>query len=183
VQVLTGGDPNLGTDSTHVGNNNITGSGIYCIWNRNAGGSPQVQAYGNYFGACSGGTLPTCWSGSVNVNGGLCADPLDVNVPYSLVSETTGLRMLGAIPNPTRGPGVIHFRLDKDGGHVGIRIFDVTGRLVRDFGSLEGATGDNEIPWDGRDTTGRAVRSGLYFVRISLEGSHEYATGKVLVAR
>jgi parallel beta-helix repeat protein len=180
VQVKSGGAPDIGTDGSHKGNNSIANSDTYCIWNRNPSGT--VQAYGNYLGACSGGNPPTCWSGSVNAGGWLCTDPLDLNVPVALVTPV-GLRMLGASPNPSGGAGVIHFRLDAGFGTVAVAVFDVAGRLVREVGRFDAGPGENRVRWDGLDARGRRVDSGLYFVRVVVEGADVVATTKMLVSR
>ena len=54
MRVENGAAPDVGNTSTTLGNNKITNSSHYCIWNRNSGGTPQVLAEGNYFGACTG---------------------------------------------------------------------------------------------------------------------------------
>ncbi|MFZ5517961.1 MAG: FG-GAP-like repeat-containing protein [Candidatus Zhuqueibacterota bacterium] len=54
---------------------------------------------------------------------------------------------------------------------VTIRIFDVTGRLVKTL--ADGATlnqGMHEINWNGNDDAGRPVSSGLYFCQIESRG-------------
>ena len=44
-----------------------------------------------------------------------------------------------------------------------VRIYDIRGRLVQ---SLSGRAGQQGVPWDGRDASGRSVGQGVYFVRI-----------------
>ena len=119
----------------------------------------------------------------MNTGGWLCVDPLDLYVPIGLVTDPRGLRVLGASPNPSQGPGMIHFRLDDGFGTVTVRVFDVAGRLVRDVGRFDAVPGDNRVPWDGLDARGRLVDSGLYFVQVVVDGSDAYATTKMLVSR
>ena len=77
-----------------------------------------------------------------------------------------------AQPNPTRAETSVSFRLPTaDGGGssdaaVQVTVHDVTGRTLRVL-SPE-TTGDSGVArWDGRDRTGLAVPSGVYFLRVS----------------
>jgi flagellar hook assembly protein FlgD len=48
-----------------------------------------------------------------------------------------------------------------------LRIFDVSGRLVRTLVDETGMTaGDHEVSWTGVDDTGREVAAGVYFYRL-----------------
>jgi len=53
--------------------------------------------------------------------------------------------------------------------NIGLKIYDLSGRLVKDF-SL--GTGHSSlvtvVSWDGRDDSGRRVRSGVYFVNLKV---------------
>ncbi len=54
---------------------------------------------------------------------------------------------------------------------VDLAVFDVSGRLVRRLLSGRPAAGRSRIEWDGTDERGRAVPSGIYFARLTAEGS------------
>lgn len=64
-----------------------------------------------------------------------------------------------------------------DGAEVTIRIFDITGKLVR-------RNIDSESPgvmyWNGRDQAGRSVKGGVYIYQI--ESGQKVLTGTVVVA-
>ena len=53
---------------------------------------------------------------------------------------------------------------------VTIRIFDVSGRLVRSYPNLSAAPGEGSLTWDGRDLSGRRVPAGVYFARMETAG-------------
>lgn len=57
-----------------------------------------------------------------------------------------------------------------------IHIYDIGGRLVRSYPSVSG-----EIRWDGRDYTGSALSSGIYFV--AARSSEDFSSTKVLLLR
>ena len=47
-----------------------------------------------------------------------------------------------------------------------LRIYDVTGRLVRTLVARELTHGPHSEVWQGRDDAGRPVPSGAYYVRL-----------------
>ena len=84
---------------------------------------------------------------------------------------------LGSIrPNPFNPHARVPFELVQD-GHAVLSIYDQAGRLVRTLVDEMLLAGSHTVAWDGRDETGRAMRSGIYLFR--LEG----ATGDVSSSR
>jgi hypothetical protein len=75
------------------------------------------------------------------------------------------LDFTGAVPNPFNPTTELQFSLPES-GQVSLRLYDVSGRLVRIVheGRLE--AGRHRRPWDGRDQAGRPVASGSYFARL-----------------
>ncbi|MFH0778614.1 MAG: S8 family serine peptidase [Candidatus Eisenbacteria bacterium] len=61
------------------------------------------------------------------------------------------------------------------------RIFDVTGRCVKDFGTLRPAGGEVNLTWDGRDTLGRQLSSGVYVLIV--DADTELQARKLLLLR
>ena len=69
-------------------------------------------------------------------------------------------------PNPFNGATNIAYTL-AEAGIVDLRIYDTTGRLIRTLESAAARpSGRHVTEWNGRDNTGRAVTSGIYFARI-----------------
>ena len=69
--------------------------------------------------------------------------------------------------------------LDWSGAEAaGIRLYDVTGRLVRTVRLAHGGHGTAQ--WNGRDESGRLVPAGLYFARL-MGGSLHAQTRIVLL--
>jgi hypothetical protein len=75
----------------------------------------------------------------------------------------------GAIPNPFNPMTHVTFSLPV-AGEVILRIYDVSGRLVRDLVSGPRSAGLHRERWDGRDQAGLDVASGVYFARLSTGG-------------
>jgi flagellar hook assembly protein FlgD len=55
-------------------------------------------------------------------------------------------------------------------GEASLRIYTVSGRLVRRLDPGRRNEGWHEAVWDGRDTRGRRAASGVYFLRIEMAG-------------
>jgi hypothetical protein len=70
-------------------------------------------------------------------------------------------------PNPFNPTTRIAFGLSAP-GHVSLRIYDASGRLVRVLVSNERQAGRYQETWDGRDSGGRSVASGIYFYRLDV---------------
>ena len=68
-------------------------------------------------------------------------------------------------PNPFRESTRLRFRLDRP-GQASLRIYEVTGRLVRTLGEMTYPNGLSEVSWDGRDSHGRQVSAGVYLARL-----------------
>lgn len=71
----------------------------------------------------------------------------------------------GAAPNPFNPQTEINFSLDRE-AVVHVRLFDVSGRLVRTAFAGSLAAGDHAIAWNGRDDAGRELASGTYMVQV-----------------
>lgn len=65
---------------------------------------------------------------------------------------------------------------------AGIDVYDAAGRHLRTLTS-QGASGDlSTAEWDGLDASGRPIESGVYFLRLVVDGRQE-ARQRVVVVR
>ena len=69
-------------------------------------------------------------------------------------------------PNPFNPALTIKFGLERS-SDVKVDVFDVRGRLVGTVVEEPMPAGHHSIRWFGEDSSGRAVASGVYFIRIS----------------
>lgn len=77
---------------------------------------------------------------------------------------------LEPIQNPIRGATTIAFSLARV-TDVALDLFDVSGRRVRRLLDHDVRTsGRHEVAWDGTDSEGRSVQSGVYLVRLEAAG-------------
>lgn len=79
-------------------------------------------------------------------------------------------RLLPAAPNPFNPRTTIAFELPH-AGRVDLSVHDAAGRRVRSLlGGVFVAAGRHSATWDGRDDTGTAVASGIYHLRLAVDG-------------
>ncbi len=109
----------------------------------------------------------------------------DMNYTYDVEQVDTGiegasyeLALKPASPNPFRGSTSIAYTVPTGGGQVDITIYDVAGREVRTLVGEALPAGDGAAVWDGLDTRGEKVASGVYFARLDIDGLT--ASGKLM---
>ncbi|MFQ5599419.1 MAG: metallophosphoesterase [Candidatus Krumholzibacteriia bacterium] len=89
-------------------------------------------------------------------------------------------RLLSNLPNPFNPLTVVRYELDEPQA-VRLAIYDPAGRMVRALHAGDRPAGIHRALWDGRNTGGRRVSSGLYFVRLQV-GSEQF-TRKIILAK
>ncbi len=80
------------------------------------------------------------------------------------------------------GNARIHFGL-ANADRVRIRVYDVTGRLVRTLADRSFNAGEYDLAWDGADDSGSQVARGVYFARIEYATKGAAINGRVVVLR
>jgi len=95
--------------------------------------------------------------------------------------EVPGLTYLEQnYPNPFNPVTTIRFGL-REPSDVALRIYDVSGRLVRTLVAGPLAAGTYEKLWDGKDSGGGSVASGIYFYKLETKSVTE--TKKMILLR
>lgn len=90
-------------------------------------------------------------------------------------------RLHSPVPNPFNPRTVLSFELDRP-ATAALEIFDARGRRVRAFGPTPREVGWHSVVWDGTDLRQRELASGVYFVRLSVDGT-AVQTHKAVLAR
>jgi hypothetical protein len=72
-------------------------------------------------------------------------------------------------PNPFNPSTTISFALAED-QLVDVNIYNNRGQRVRSFALGQKSAGNHTLIWDGRDDNGKAVTTGIYFIRMSAGG-------------
>ncbi|MFA6391163.1 MAG: FlgD immunoglobulin-like domain containing protein [Patescibacteria group bacterium] len=85
-------------------------------------------------------------------------------------------------PNPFNPATVIPFSIGgSEPEQVSLRIYNLRGALVRELTTGSCLPGFYKIQWDGTDTQGLQVATGVYFVR--LVTNHETFSRKLLLVK
>jgi hypothetical protein len=95
---------------------------------------------------------------------------LGVDDPPASEPQVTEFALLPAAPNPTTSNARIRYAVpssSSEGTPVSIRVFDISGRLVRQLVSGTQAPGVHAITWDGFDRSGLRCDVGVYFVHMN----------------
>ncbi|UCE06699.1 MAG: FG-GAP repeat protein [bacterium] len=168
------GDPNFGVNNyftidgeagsfSHFGAaglalGDITGDGIndFAISAPNYGqtGSGKIYLY----------------EGSADITVGIKKQAANVPSSYSLKQN---------YPNPFNPETVIEYNLDKP-GQVVLKIYNNLGQEIKTLVNEKEATGFHKINWDGTDSNGQKVGSGIYFYKIEAEG-HQFSKKMVMI--
>jgi len=83
-------------------------------------------------------------------------------------------------PNPFTPQSRITYEL-AEAGHISVRIYDLRGRLVRQFPTTFRREGLHRQTWDLRDAHGAKVQAGIYFCELAGNGSR--AAVKLVILR
>jgi V8-like Glu-specific endopeptidase len=134
-------------------------------------GGPVIDGQGRVVGIHTHGPPPSC---DPNLNcGTLITNPGLVASIKAACGETVCPPPRGgkkthfeqSYPNPSNPTTTIAFSLE-DGASVHLAVYDVSGRRVRELVNERRDAGAYKIEWDGKDDTGAAVASGVYFCRL-----------------
>jgi hypothetical protein len=96
-----------------------------------------------------------------------------ITEPATGVSDAagpTGFSLYQNVPNPCNPTTTIAYDVPEGGGHVTLRVYDVSGRLVNTLVDDEQSFGRKTTVWDGRNHRGESVASGVYFYRLTAPG-------------
>jgi hypothetical protein len=76
-------------------------------------------------------------------------------------------------PNPFRRVTQIRWQVNAN-SKVGLKIYNVMGRMVKDFTSLtnnQQLKTNNNLIWDGKDNLGKQLPKGIYFIQLKIDKS------------
>ncbi|MEO0156030.1 MAG: T9SS type A sorting domain-containing protein [candidate division WOR-3 bacterium] len=100
--------------------------------------------------------------GSRNSNFEVYPNPFNNNLTIKF--QTPGLKSHN--PNGNVGQGFLQEPMVLSEPEVSLAIYDVTGRMVKDFSRLTVNGERSTVVWDGCDDSGRRLSGGVYFVRL-----------------
>ena len=167
----------------------------------------SVAAYGGWYILNNHRVWPDCYSTSLCIQCQMMADLVDYTVDSRLkvanVEEVLGYRraseensrmprddhedeagshaILWTYSNPFRPPAEIEFRLASPASAVA-QIYDCIGRLVKNLECGPGERSIHTISWDGLNSLGEPVASGVYYCAVTIKG-RAHATSPILILR
>lgn len=175
------------------GNGQVGGDGAY--WKPDdlpQGNKGAVYITAGNGSKISGGPLnhPVMVS-SLNIVGSLVIDVNDQVLDLKLIDDTGTTRdyftiqkstavsapprspvstlRVAAGPNPFSSATTVRFAVPSAGA-TRVRVIDALGRRIRDLSGEELTAGEHQVRWDGRDSAGRTVAAGVYFVTVEHAG-------------
>lgn len=86
-------------------------------------------------------------------------------------SKEPEARLSHNYPNPFARTTVIQYYVSADGRPrtaVSLKIYDLSGNLVRSLVDERREPGRHTVRWDGKDWAGKEVASGIYFYRLTM---------------
>jgi hypothetical protein len=88
------------------------------------------------------------------------------------LSALLSRRTLTVFPSVSRGRVNIAYNAGIRAQGLGLRIYDISGRLVKDLTSLI-TNPTSLVTWMGDDDAGRPVAAGVYFVKLTADGKEK----------
>ena len=180
VSAESGAAPNLG-DLIHeeTGNNSVMDNETAAVANYTDGEFP-IHIRGNWWGASP--PFGRIFIGYVRYWPYLTAPP-DPDVGGRDVAGheepvPSMFRLGHGSPNPFNPVTSIDYDIPAGGGVVDICVFDVAGRRVATLYSGHHDPGTHSVTWNGRDSRGRSVASGIYFVRLD---AREFSASRKMI--
>ena len=180
VAAESGAFPNLGDEiNEDTGNNSILDNLTAAVANYTSGEFP-LQIRGNWWGAAP--PVGRIFIGYVRYWPYLLAPPESGTGGRDLVEHEEPVpsmfRLGHSSPNPFNPVTSVDYDIPAGGGSVDIAVFDIAGRRIATLYSGHHDPGTHRVTWDGRDSRGRNVASGIYFVRLD---AREFSASRKMV--
>lgn len=99
------------------------------------------------------------------------------DTPAALPGRTA---IASIVPNPFNPQTVVSFSTAAE-GQVDLAVFDIRGRRIVSLVDRVLSSGHHEILWNGQDSSGRSMPSGVYFTRLQAAG--EVDLGRMTLVR
>jgi hypothetical protein len=113
-----------------------------------------------------------------NDGGRIMFAELEVVFPVGVTSNPSNdvtpvaQRLLQNYPNPFNPETTITFNLPT-AGQANLAVYNVKGQLVKNLANSQMNAGSHKLVWNGTDNNGRNVTSGIYFYKLSHNGTTE----------
>ena len=88
------------------------------------------------------------------------------------LDEAVEIEDVRNVPNPIRTSTFFTYNLVQSPDYVSIKIYSITGKLVRTITAASANRGYNETYWDGRDEDGVRLANGTYFYKLTVNAEN-----------
>lgn len=109
-------------------------------------------------------------------------DQLGVEKETAITPELNTFAISKIYPQPFSSVVNIEYSVP-EASKISLRIYDVTGRLVRTIVFTEQSPGIYRAMWDGKKSSGKKAASGVYFCQLLMNGNEKKTTRKLLLVR
>jgi hypothetical protein len=141
---------------------------------------------GQFGGPTASGRMPYFMDVSTNVFGSFCGfkgtPSVDVPTNTAVNANIDFLGNIGNNPMAAGGSAIVRFGLAK-ADRVEVKVYDVTGRLVRTLANRNFQAGPQSLVWDGSNDQGHVVSRGVYFTQVKYANSGFVDAKKVTVLK
>lgn len=110
---------------------------------------------------------------------GYFIDDVVTGVPSPLLPEVAALHP--NVPNPFNPATTVHFDVPQPAQRLRLELYDSMGRRVARLHDGPSPAGRHQVVWHGQDQAGAALASGVYHLRMELDGQHVGARKLTLV--
>lgn len=148
-------------------------SALAAYWKMNEGNGEQISDN-------SGNGNDAEISGAIWIQGPDLNLPTEVNTFHSNEAVAKDYKLYDNFPNPFNPETTIRFDLPDD-SNVTVKIYNITGAIVRTLLNTREVAGNHSIVWDGKNDVGRDVSSGVYLCKMTAK--HFQSTKKMLLVR
>jgi hypothetical protein len=143
------------------------------------------QEWGAYTGQTWLGLNFDLWNGEPSATHGVgfVLDRVRVGVPLGTgTPDGVVLRdeIIAVRPNPFNPVTTVDFNVASD-CRAALRAYDVAGRFVRTLDDAQFEPGAHSVTWDGTDDRGERVASGVYMLKLEVEGREAASMKAVLL--
>jgi flagellar hook assembly protein FlgD len=97
------------------------------------------------------------------VNGGEFRSPI-----ATVTMRSHALALMQNHPNPFNPQTTISYELPAGARRVRLFVFDLSGRVVRTLVDDDQPGGSYDVEWDGKNDSGEAIASGVYFYALNV---------------
>jgi len=105
-----------------------------------------------------------------------------IDVPQNTARTVDFLGNIWGNPMVAGGKAIVRFGLAKS-DRVQVKVYDVTGRLVRTLADRSFPAGEQSLTWDGTNDQGQVVARGVYFTQVKYVNSRFEDAKKVTVLK